>query len=260
MFDLKNKTALVSGGSRGIGKHIALALLAEGANVLVGSRSEEELHAFVREAGSPALAGRALDVRDRASVREFVQFGLSRWGQIDILVNCAGVNYRVPAEDYPEEQWLNVIDINLNGAYRMCQEVGRHMIERRSGSIVNITSMMSHVTTPNQSAYAASKAALAQYTKLLAVEWGKYNIRVNGVSPGYIVTEMSKDVLLQPDFQQRIVDKTPQNRLGSPGEIADAVVFLASGRATFINGHVLAVDGGFLAGHPSIYVNPKPEA
>jgi NAD(P)-dependent dehydrogenase (short-subunit alcohol dehydrogenase family) len=260
MYHLQNQTAFVTGGSRGIGKQIVKALLKEGVKVFTGGRTESEVKLLMEECSDDNLSGMVLDVSDRNSVRSFVDCVLVTCGKIDILVNCAGVNFRSKAEDYPEEEWLKVIDINLNGAFRVCQEVGRHMIERKSGSIVNITSMMSHVTTPNQSAYAASKAALAQYTKLLAVEWGKFNIRVNGVSPGYIVTDMSKDVLMQPDFQKRILDKTPQNRLGAPEEIADAVVFLASDRAAFINGHILAVDGGFLAGHPAICINPDSDA
>jgi NAD(P)-dependent dehydrogenase (short-subunit alcohol dehydrogenase family) len=255
MYHLQNQTAIVTGGSRGIGKQIVKALLNEGVKVITGSRTETEIRQLLEEVSNDNLSGTVLDVEDRNSVRSFVDAAISLHGKIDILVNCAGVNFRASAEHYPEEEWLKVINVNLNGAFRVCQEAGRHMIERKSGSIINITSMMSHVTTPNQSAYAASKAALAQYTKLLAVEWGKYNIRVNGVSPGYIVTDMSKDVLLQPDFQQRILDKTPQNRLGAPEEVADAVVFLASDRAAFISGHILAVDGGFLAGHPSLYFN-----
>lgn len=126
------------------------------------------------------------------------------------------------------------------------------MIEQKSGKIVNITSMMSHTVTPNQSAYAASKAALAQYTKLLAVEWGKHRINVNAVSPGYIMTPLTEKAFAQKEYLQKILSQTPQQRLGLPREIADAVAFLASARASFIHGHLLAVDGGFLAGFPDI--------
>jgi NAD(P)-dependent dehydrogenase (short-subunit alcohol dehydrogenase family) len=253
--ELQDKIAVVTGGSRGIGKAIAQKLLGEGATVIIGNRGESEIKCTVQElAPIGNVTGEILDVADRKSVQDFVNRSIEKYGRIDILVNCAGTNFRSSALDYPEEEWERVINVNLNGAYRMCQEVGRHMVSRNYGKIINVTSLMSHVVTPNQSAYAASKAGLAQFTKLLAVEWGQFNINVNGVSPGYIITELSKDVLAIPAFQDKILDKTPQKRVGTPDEIAEAAAFLATDRARFINGHMLVADGGFLAGHPSIFV------
>ncbi len=252
-LELENKVAVVTGGSRGIGKAIAERLLEEGAIVMIGSRTESEWKQTVEELSpSGTVFGFPLDVAERDSVKDFVFGCLQQAGRIDILVNSAGVNLRLPAVDYPEQEWERILNINLNGVYRMCQEVGRHMIEQKSGKIVNITSMMSHTVTPNQSAYAASKAALAQYTKLLAVEWGKHRINVNAVSPGYIMTPLTEKAFAQKEYLQKILSQTPQQRLGLPREIADAVAFLASARASFIHGHLLAVDGGFLAGFPDI--------
>lgn len=255
MYGLKGQTAIVTGGSRGLGKQIVKSLLDEGVKVLFGSRTETEVNKLLGEYSDYEIWGRVLDVGDRYSVKSFVDYAISLWGKIDILVNCAGINFKTLAENYPEDEWLKVINVNLNGSYRACQEIGKHMIKEKSGKIVNITSIMSHIANPNQSAYAASKAGLAQYTKLLAVEWGKYNIRVNAISPGSVVTEMSKDSLLQPEFKEKVIEKTPLRRYGTPEEIADSVIFLVSDRSSFITGQVLAVDGGYLAGHPALYID-----
>lgn len=252
---MQNKVAIVTGGSRGIGAAIAKRLLDEGAKVIIGSRTEEELKETVKGMSVfGKIDGFVLDVCNRESIQIYVKEVISRYGRVDILVNCAGVNLRLPADSYPEEEWDRVLNINLSGVYRMCQEVGHVMIEQKYGKIVNITSMMAHTVTPNQSAYASSKAAVAQYTKLLAVEWGKYNINVNAVSPGYLDTEMTRKMFENQEYRNKIINQTPHNRLGQPEEIADAVVFLASERANFIHGTVLPVDGGFLAGFPSLYI------
>jgi len=253
-LELENKMMVVTGGSRGIGRAITERLLEEGATVVIGSRTEAEIKQTIEDLSAKgSVKGFVLDVASRESVKDFVAATLKEVDRIDGLVNCAGVNKRLPAIEYPEQEWERMININLNGVYRMCQEVGQHMIEQKSGKIINITSLMSHTVTPNQSAYASAKSALAQYTKLLAVEWAKYNINVNAVSPGYILTPLTEKAFAQEEYYNKIIDQTPQRRLGRPEEIADAVAFLASGRANFINGQILAVDGGFLAGFPSIY-------
>jgi NAD(P)-dependent dehydrogenase (short-subunit alcohol dehydrogenase family) len=257
MKGLAGQVVVVAGGGRGIGRAVAEKFAEYGAYVVVGSRTVAEIEetvARIRNEGGQAW-GRFLDVTDRCSVAEFVEWVCTVYGRIDVLVYCAGVNTRMPAEEYPEDAWERVMDTNVTGAYRMCQEVGRRMIQHGGGAIVNITSMMSHVTTPYQGAYAAAKGGLLQYTKVLAVEWAKHNIRVNAVSPGYIRTELTAEVLEQTDFRENIVRKTPQGRLGLPEEIAEAVCFLASPAASFITGIALPVDGGFLAGHPQIVPN-----
>ncbi len=252
-YGIKDQIAIVTGGSRGIGKAIVKALLEEGVIVVVGSRTQEQIDETIKEFSSiGSVYGFVLDVSKRESVQSFVDKAVQQCGRIDILVNCAGVNLRLPADTYPEEDWERIININLNGAYRMAQEVGKIMIEQKSGSIINITSMLSHIVTPNQGPYASSKAGLAQYTKLLAIEWAKHNIRVNAVSPGYIETPLTQGAFAIPEYRERLLTQTPQGRFGKPEDVADGVVFLASKRASFINGHILAVDGGFLAGHPHI--------
>ncbi len=254
MNGLSGTVVAVAGGGRGIGKAIANKFAEYGAKVVIGSRTKPQIQSAVDDivsAGGEAIAV-PLDVADQNQVDTFIQTAVNAYGRIDSLVYCAGVNNRQPAESYPADVWEKVLDINLTGAYRVCRSVIEAMKNKGGGSIVTITSMMAHVVTPNQSAYAASKAALLQYTRLLAVEWAKYNIRVNAVSPGYIETEMTANAMKNPDYRDVIVAKTPQQRLGLPEEIAEAVCFLASSKASFITGACLPVDGGFLAGHPNI--------
>lgn len=252
-YKIDGKVAIVTGGSRGIGKAIARAFLQEGVTVIIGGRTEKHVAETIdefQELGT--IFGFSLDVSNRKSVKEFVEKTLNQTNRIDILVNCAGVNLRLSAEDYPEEDWERIININLNGAYRMSQEVGKVMIDQQSGDIVNITSMLSHIVTPNQGPYAASKAGLAQYTKLLAIEWAKHNIRVNAVSPGYIETPLTQGAFAIKDYREKLLAQTAVGRFGTPEEVAHCVLFLTSAGAKFVNGHILAVDGGFLAGHPHI--------
>jgi len=255
MTDLKNKIAWVAGGGRGIGRAICEKLGAQGATVVVGSRTAAEYTetaAAIKRAGGKAH-GISLDVGERASVQAFTSAASQDVGDPDILVFCAGINVRQPAEDYPEDAWLKVLNVNLNGAYRFCQEGGRRMIKAgKGGSIVTITSMLSHVATPNQSAYTASKGGLLQYTRLLAVEWAKHQIRVNSVSPGYIETPLNAEARKQASFTDNILVATPMQRFGRCDEIADAVCYLAGPNATFITGSELAVDGGFLTSRPAI--------
>lgn len=252
---LAGQVAWVAGGGRGIGRAICDRLAAEGALVVVGSRTADEFKEAadaIREAGGQAR-GIALDVARRESVQAFAAAAEAAYGAPRILVFCAGINVRQPAEDYPEEAWLRVLNINLNGAYRFCQEGGRRMIKAgNGGSIVTITSLLAHMATPNQGAYAASKGGLLQYTRLLAVEWAKHRIRVNSVSPGYVATAMNAAARRQPSYSVNALAATPMKRFGTCDEIAQAVRFLAGPEASFITGTDLPVDGGFLSSRPAI--------
>ena len=255
MIELKNKTAWIAGGGRGIGRAIAEKLASNGATVVCGSRTISEVNEVA--AGIAASGGRAhgaaLDVTGRASVQAFVAAAENFAGFPDILVYCAGINIRQPAEDYSDDAWLRVLDVNLNGAFRFLQEAGRRMIAAgKGGSIVTITSMLSHYATPNQSAYAASKGGLLLYSRLLAVEWAKYNIRVNSVSPGYIETPLNAEARKQASFTGNILVATPLKRFGSCAEVAEAVCWLASPAASFVTGSDLGVDGGVLNSRPAI--------
>lgn len=243
--ELKGKVAVVTGGTSGIGEAIAKQFHASGAMVYVGSRR-------VTSRSADELISLPVNVASRTSVNGFVQQVLHEQGKIDILVNSAGINRRIPAEEFPEEDWLEVLNVNLTGTYRMCQEVGRSMIEKNYGKIVNIASMLAHISIPNLSAYAATKGGVMQYTKSLAVEWAKYHVNVNAISPGFIATEINQKAREQPSYRDPILEKTPQKRFGTSEEVAQAALFLVSDRAQFVTGHVMVVDGGYLAGHPNV--------
>ena len=250
------RIAVVTGATQGLGLAIAENFVAEGKKVVFIGRSEEKLEQLKQTFERAYSENRAMflkvDVSDTAAIREAVGRILQEWGRIDILVYCAGINMRLPAEDYPEDVWENVLNVNLTGAFRTCQETGRVMIRQGGGSIVTVTSMMSHVVTPNQSAYTSSKGALLQYTKLMAVEWAKYNIRVNAVSPGYIITELTEEARKQQSYRDGVLSQTAMGRFGNAEEVAEGICFLASPLASFVTGACLPVDGGFLAGHPFI--------
>ncbi len=248
-LDLTGRVAVVTGAGRGIGRAVAAALGAAGAAVGVAEYQEEAGRASaaaLAEAGVDS-AYLSVDVRDPGSVRAMVASALERFGRIDILVNNAGVATNTPAEEIPDEEWLQVMNVNLNGVFWCCREVGRHMLERGSGAIVNMASMsgiISNAPQP-QSHYNASKAGVILLTKSLAGEWAKRGVRVNAVSPGYIGTEMTRQGMSNAEWFKVWLDMTPMGRVGEPDEIARAVLFLASDAASFATGTNLVVDGGY---------------
>jgi NAD(P)-dependent dehydrogenase (short-subunit alcohol dehydrogenase family) len=248
-LDLTGRVAFVTGGTSGIGRALALGLAEAGADVVPSSRRLEEV-----EKTAAAIEGRgrrtvriASDVTDRASLEAALAATVKGLGKVDILVNCAGTTKRTPTLDVPEEEWSRILETNLTGTLRACQVFGRHMLEKGYGRIVNIASLSSYVALFEVAAYGASKAAVAALTKSLAIEWGPRGVNVNAIAPGVFRTPLNQALLDGSPRGQEFLLRTPMKRFGKVEELAGAAVFLASEAASFVNGEVLVVDGGFLA-------------
>ena len=248
-LELTGKTAVVVGGTSGIGRAIAHALAEAGADVVATSRRMEQVEAAaneIEERGRRSLRV-ASDVSNSASLRSVLEACLAAFGKVDILVNSAGRTKRAPTLDFPEEEWAGILDTNLTGTLRACQIFGRHMIERRYGRIINIASLSSFVALYEVAAYSASKAAVASLTKSLAVEWAAHGVNINAIAPGVFRTALNQKLLDQTERGREFLLRTPMKRFGQVEELAGAAVFLASDAASFVTGEVLVVDGGFLA-------------
>lgn len=248
-FDLNGKTAVVIGGTSGIGRAIAGGLAESGANVVASSNIEEAIEETAQELESKGkkTIRVASDVTDRASLENLLEKSIEAFGKIDILVNSAGITKRAPTLDYLEEDWNRIMEINLTGTLRACQVFGRHFIENSYGKIVNIASLSTFVSLFEVAAYAASKAAVASLTKSLAIEWAKHNINVNAIAPGNFPTDLNRKLLNETARGQEFLMRTPMKRFGKTEELAGAAIFLASDAASYVTGEVLVVDGGFLA-------------
>jgi 2-deoxy-D-gluconate 3-dehydrogenase len=246
-FRLDGLNALVTGASTGIGAAIAEALATAGANVAChgNSQSPKATCAAVERAGQKALSVEG-DLSQPETPARLVDSVLQRFGSLDILVNNAGTIRRAPAVEYSDEDFAFVVDVNLTSVFRLCKLSGRHMLERGSGKIVNIASLLSFqggITVP---AYAASKGGVAQLTKALANEWAARGVNVNAIAPGYIRTNNTQALQDNPVRNQQILDRIPAGRWGDPADIAGAAVFLCTAASNYINGHVLLVDGGWM--------------
>ena len=248
-FDLTNRVALVVGATSGIGKAIALALADAGADVVPTGRRGNLVDAAVREVEARGRASLAIpaDVADTRSINQLVDAVIERFDKIDILVNAAGITVRRPTADVSDDEWDKIMNTNLTGMLRACRAVGPHMIEKRYGRIINIGSLTSVVALQEVAAYGASKAGVAALTKSLAVEWAPYGVCVNAILPGVFRTALNEGLLDGTDRGRELLLRTPMRRFGQPDELAGAAVFLASDAASFVTGHLLAVDGGFLA-------------
>lgn len=246
-FDLSGQRALVTGAGRGIGQACAVALAEAGASVAVHTRQSDPSATLERisAAGQRGISVKA-DLTDRSELADLVDTVVKGLGAVDILVNNAGANARRPCEDFPEEDWDRILATNLDAVWLLSQRLGRRMLERGSGKIINIASMLSFSGGINIPAYAASKHAVAGITKALANEWAGRGVNVNAIAPGYIETEMSKDLKADPVRNRQLVERIPAGDWGKPEDLKGAVVFLASPAARYVHGHVLAVDGGFL--------------
>ncbi len=248
-FNLAGKVALVTGGGRGIGAHIALALAEAGADVGVAGRTlaqTQEVAARIRDLGRRSYAA-YVDVTNVPSIRAMVEEVAGHFGRIDILVNNAGVNIIKYALDVTEEDWDQVLDTNLKGVFFCAQSVGRLMVAQKYGRIVNIASQMAAVGYYKRAAYCASKGGVAQITKVLAVEWARDNVTVNAVAPTFIETAMTAKMLQDEEFRQEVLRRIPMGRLGQPDEVIGAVIYLASDASSLVTGHTLFVDGGWTA-------------
>jgi gluconate 5-dehydrogenase len=250
LLDLSGKVALVTGGSRGIGLQMAGALAEMGAKVAITARKQEELDAArvdLESAGVECLTV-AGDLADAAVIPGLVDAVLTRWGHIDILVNNAGCNWAAPAEDYPNDRWRKVMNLNIDAQFFISREVGkRSMIPRKSGKIVNIASIAGLYGNPPEwgmetMAYNTSKGALINMTRALAAEWGRYNINVNAICPGFFPSKMTKVTLDR--ISASVLALTPLGRLGGDEDLKGSVVFLASEASRHITGQALVVDGG----------------
>jgi NAD(P)-dependent dehydrogenase (short-subunit alcohol dehydrogenase family) len=248
-LDLRGKTAVVVGGTSGIGRAIAMGLADAGADVVASGRRPEEVKAIA--AAIEAMGRRSLsitaDVNDRSSLENLLTGVLEVFGKVDILINSAGRIYRGPTIDSSESDWREVLDTNVMGVLRACQIFGRHMLQNGYGRIVNITSLNAFVALHEVAAYAASKAAVQSLTKSLAIEWAGRGVCVNAIAPGVFPTALNSDLLQGTGRGQELLMRTPMKRFGNADEVVGAAILLASDAASFMTGSVVVVDGGFLA-------------
>jgi NAD(P)-dependent dehydrogenase (short-subunit alcohol dehydrogenase family) len=249
LLDLTNKTAVVIGGTSGIGLTLACGLAEAGANVVPAGRREElvgKAAAEIVALGRRSLA-QTCDVTENASVERLLQSACAEFGGVEILVNCAGRIKKMPTLDFPESEWDAIFETNLKGTLRACRIFGRHMIERRYGRIINIGSLSSLVGLFEVAAYGASKAAVASLTKTLAIEWATSGVCVNALIPGVLRTDLNTALLDGTERGREFLLRTPMRRFGKLEELVGAAIFLASDAASFVTGHLLVVDGGIMA-------------
>jgi gluconate 5-dehydrogenase len=250
LFDLTGKIALVTGGTHGLGMAMATGLAKAGATIVVNGQNKEKMDNALREYGENGITahGYLFDVTSEEAVKDKLDLIETEVGPIDILVNNAGIIKRTPVVDMELADWEQVLKIDLTGPFIMSKYVGKKMISRGGGKIINICSMMSEVGRETVSAYAAAKGGLKMLTKNMATEWAKHNIQVNGIGPGYFATTQTAPIRVDGHpFNEFIIRRTPAERWGNPEDLQGAVIFLSSKASDFVNGHILYVDGGILA-------------
>ncbi|MEO8543416.1 MAG: glucose 1-dehydrogenase [Burkholderiaceae bacterium] len=246
-FSLEGRIALVIGGTSGIGKAIARGYLQSGATVVIAGRNPDKLAAALAElAAYGSVSGYQADVSNDEGLRGLVGIALANLGHIDVLVNCQGVTLLKPAEDFSRADWAQIMDTDLQSVFFACTEVGRHMLGRGRGAIINIASLSSHRGWPRSALYAIAKTGVYSLTQTLAAEWAARGVRVNAISPGFFMTELNRDKMA-PERKALALARTPAGRFGEVDELVGAAIYLASDAAGFVTGQTIAVDGGFLA-------------
>ncbi len=249
LFDLKNKRALITGSAQGIGNLLAKGLAAHGASIVINDITQERAEKAARElvAQGYDASAVAFDVTCKQAIIDGVKKIEETIGQIDILINNAGIQRRHPFLEFPEEEWDQVINVNQKSVFLVSQVVGDYMVKREAGKIINICSMQSELGRDTITPYAASKGAVKMLTRGMCVELARYNIQVNGIAPGYFKSDMTKALVENEEFTKWLCNRTPANRWGNPEELIGAAVFLSSKASDFVNGHLVFVDGGMLA-------------
>lgn len=246
-FDLHGKVALVTGAAAGMGAAISLALAAAGADVACHghTRPPGRTQEAVEKLGRRACELRG-DLADRDVPRQLIEGTLEAFGRLDVLVNNAGFNVRAPAVDFDEDDWARVVEVNLGSVFRTCKRAGAHMIAQGRGRIINVASLLSFQGGLAVPAYAAAKGGVAQLTKALANEWAPLGVNVNAIAPGYIRTDLTQALQQDAVRNRAILERIPAGRWGDPSDVGGAVVFLASNASSYVHGHVLVVDGGWM--------------
>jgi len=249
LFDLTGRVAVVTGAGRGLGRTMALALAAAGADIAPSSRTLPELESLAAEVRALGRACEPIpaDITDPAAAAALAATAIDRFGHIDILVNNAGINIRKPVLELTHAEYRQVLATNLEGYFLAAKAFGPHLVARGAGKVINISSILGSVALPNQAAYASAKGGIEQLTKVLALEWASANVQVNAIAPTYFETDLTRPLYEDPERRRFITERTPAGRWGQPHELAGAVIFLASAASNYVTGHTLTVDGGWTA-------------